>query len=257
MTNWVRFRSQTVAGFGTLEGDIITVHEGCMFAGADPTAARLSLSDVALLPPSRPSKLIALWNNFHALAEKLDLTAPSEPLYFIKAPSSCLEPDGTVYRPSGYDGRIVFEGELGVVIGKVCRAIATSEADDFIFGYTCVNDITAADLIHKDASFAQWTRAKSFDGFGPFGPTIATDIAWSDIVVRTELNGSERQRYPASDMVFSPPQLVSLISRDMTLLPGDLICCGTSVGVGAMRGSRDIVAVAIEGVGTLRTTLLQ
>lgn len=160
-------------------------------------------------------------------------------------------------RPPSYGGRIVFEGELGIVIGRTCRAVEPAEVESFIFGYTCVNDITAADLIHKDPSFAQWTRAKSFDGFGPFGPTIATGVGWRDIVVRTVLNGSERQNYPISDMVFPPPRLVSLISQDMTLLPGDLICCGTSVGVGTMKGERDVVEVSIDGIGTLRTTLLQ
>jgi 2-keto-4-pentenoate hydratase/2-oxohepta-3-ene-1,7-dioic acid hydratase in catechol pathway len=257
MANWLRFSHEGQEGFGTLEGDRVAVHEGCPFAGATRTSAALPLSEVTLLAPTRPSKLVALWNNFHALAEKLKLAAPPEPLYFIKSPTSCLDPDGTAHRPSRYDGRIVFEGELGIVIGKTCRSVSPEEAEAFIFGYTCVNDITAADLISRDATFAQWTRAKSFDGFGPLGPTIATDLDWRTIVVRTELNGEERQRYPIADMVFPPPNLVSLLSHDMTLLPGDVICCGTSVGVGTMKNARDVVEVSIEGIGTLRTTFVQ
>jgi 2-keto-4-pentenoate hydratase/2-oxohepta-3-ene-1,7-dioic acid hydratase in catechol pathway len=257
MANWIRFSHETQEGFGTLEGDRVSVHEGCMFAGAARTGTTLPLSGVTLLAPAKPSKLVALWNNFHALADKLKLATPPEPLYFIKSPTSCLDPDATAHRPSGYDGRIVFEGELGIVVGRLCRSASPEDAAGFIFGYTCVNDITAADLINRDASFAQWTRAKSFDGFGPLGPTIATGLDWRDMVVRTDLNGDERQRYPVSDMVFSPPELVSRISHDMTLLPGDVICCGTSVGVGAMKNARDVVDVSIDGIGTLRTTLVQ
>jgi 2-keto-4-pentenoate hydratase/2-oxohepta-3-ene-1,7-dioic acid hydratase in catechol pathway len=257
MPNWVRFRNGGGEGFGTWDGHVIAVHEGCMFDGSRPTGAVVAAADVSLLPPTRPSKLIALWNNFHALADKLKIAAPEEPLYLIKSPSSCLEPGGTACRPPHYDGRVVFEGELGIVIRKTCRNVSVDEAEAFILGYTCVNDITAADLIHKDASFAQWTRSKSFDGFGPFGPAIATDFNWRDAVVRTELNGAERQHYPISDMVFSPPELVSLISRDVTLLPGDVICCGTSVGVGAMKGERDTVRVSIDGIGILETTFAQ
>lgn len=257
MPNWIRFSQGAQEGFGTLEGDFVVVHEGCMFRDAKRTATLLPLSEVTLLAPTTPSKLVALWNNFHALAEKLNLATPAEPLYFIKSPGSSLGPDGVARRPSSYDGRIVFEGELGIVIGKTCSAVSPEEASGCIFGYTCVNDLTAADLINRDSSFAQWTRAKSFDGFGPFGPTVATDIDWRGIVVRTELNGEERQRYPVTDMVFPPPDLVSRISHDMTLLPGDVICCGTSVGVGTMRNPRDVVEVSIDGIGTLRTTFVQ
>jgi 2-keto-4-pentenoate hydratase/2-oxohepta-3-ene-1,7-dioic acid hydratase in catechol pathway len=256
MPNWIRFSHEEREGFGTLSGDLVTVHEGCMFAGSRPTTT-LRLSQVKLLAPAKPSKLIALWNNYHALAAKLNLDAPSEPLYFIKATTSCLDPDGIAHRPATYEGRIVFEGELGIVVGRVCRSASPAQAADCIFGYTCVNDITAADLINKDTTFPQWTRAKSFDGFGPFGPTIATDLDWRRIVVRTELNGSERQNYPVADMVFAPADLVSRISQDMTLLPGDVICCGTSLGVGTMKNERDVVDVTIEGIGTLRTTFLQ
>jgi ketopantoate reductase len=126
-----------------------------------------------------------------------------------------------------------------------------------VFGYTCINDVTAADIISKDPTFAQWTRAKSFDTFGVFGPVIATGLDPDKLVVRTVLNGTERQNYPVSDMILSPLQVVSMVSRDMTLVPGDVIACGTSVGVGPMRGARDVVEISIEGIGTLRNTLEQ
>ncbi len=131
---------------------------------------------------------------------------------------------------------------------------AEAEARDAIFGFTCVNDITAIDILQRDPSFAQWTRAKSFDGFSPCGPVIATGLDPATLTIRTVLNGVERQNYPVSDMVFPPATLVSLLSRDMTLVPGDVICCGTSLGVGVMREPSNTVEVTIAGVGTLRTT---
>jgi 2-keto-4-pentenoate hydratase/2-oxohepta-3-ene-1,7-dioic acid hydratase in catechol pathway len=120
-----------------------------------------------------------------------------------------------------------------------------------------VNDVTAADIINKDPTFPQWVRSKSFNSFGPFGPVIATDVNPEQLVVRTILNGQERQRYPISDMVFSANQLVSKLSHDMTLLPGDVICCGTSVGVGTMKEQRNVIEVEIEGIGRLTNTFVQ
>jgi 2-keto-4-pentenoate hydratase/2-oxohepta-3-ene-1,7-dioic acid hydratase in catechol pathway len=148
---------------------------------------------------------------------------------------------------------VVYEGELGIVIGKRCKGANEEDARQAIFGYTCINDITALDLISKDASFAQWTRAKCFDGFGAFGPVIATGLDWKSLNVRTLLNGRERQNYPCSDMIFSPEQIVHALSQDMTLEPGDVIACGTSLGVLPMKPG-SVVEVSIEGIGTLRST---
>jgi 2-keto-4-pentenoate hydratase/2-oxohepta-3-ene-1,7-dioic acid hydratase in catechol pathway len=144
----------------------------------------------------------------------------------------------------------VFEGELGIVIGRRTRDLGPAEAAGSIFGYTCVNDVTALDLISADAAFAQWTRAKSFDGFGPFGPVIATGLEASTLIVRTLVNGRERQSYPAADMIFSPPEIVSQLSRELTLEAGDLIACGTSIGVGVLRPGSSVV-VSIDGIGAL------
>ncbi|GAB4067278.1 fumarylacetoacetate hydrolase family protein [Ancylobacter sonchi] len=257
MAHWVRFERSGVAGFGTLEGDGIAVHTGNMFNGAQPTGESLALASVKLLTPTVPTKIIALWNNFHALAAKLNSPVPADPLYLLKAGSCLTEPGAEVRRPASYDGKVVYEGELGIIIGKTATNVSEEEADAHIFGYTCVNDITAADIINKDATFAQWVRAKSFDGFGPFGPAVVTDVDPATLVVRTILNGDERQRYPISDMVFSARQLVSRISHDMTLNPGDLICCGTSLGVGSMKDPTNTVEITIESIGTLANTFVQ
>jgi 2-keto-4-pentenoate hydratase/2-oxohepta-3-ene-1,7-dioic acid hydratase in catechol pathway len=136
------------------------------------------------------------------------------------------------------------------VIGKRCTGVDEAHAGEYIFGYTCVNDVTAFDLINADPSFAQWTRAKSFDTFGVFGPVIATGLDPDTLTIRAILDGDERQNYPASDMIMKPARLVSAISRDMTLMPGDVIACGTSIGAGKMKPGSTI-EVAIDGIGTL------
>jgi 2-keto-4-pentenoate hydratase/2-oxohepta-3-ene-1,7-dioic acid hydratase in catechol pathway len=222
-----------------------------MFSVSRANGERYALSEVELLPPSQPSKIIALWNNFHALAAKLNVPEPKEPLYLLKAPTSVAAPNAIVARPSSYDGKVVYEGELGIVIGRTCSRVSVEQADAFIHGYTCVNDVTAADIIGKDATFAQWARAKGFDCFCPFGPVVGTGIDPAKLSVRTILNDVERQNYPISDMIFSAQQLVSKISHDMTLCPGDLICCGTSLGVGAMKDPINKITIAIDGVGEL------
>ncbi|BAV33152.1 2-hydroxyhepta-2,4-diene-1,7-dioate isomerase [Sulfuricaulis limicola] len=248
--HWIRFERGGQTGFGTLRDGVIQVHEGDMFAGARATNATVPLAEVTLLTPCVPTKMIALWNNFHALAAKLNLTAPPEPLYLLKAPNSFLAGGQTIRVPASYTGKVVYEGELGVVIGQRASNVSEADAAKYIFGYTCSNDVTAAEILQKDPTFAQWTRAKGFDTFGVFGPVIATGLDPLTLSVKTLLDGKERQNYPVSDMIFKPAQIVSLISRDMTLYPGDVISCGTSVGVGSMKpGSK--IEVVIDGIGTL------
>ncbi len=251
MTQWIRYAQQDGhVGFGTLDGESIKVHTGDMFDGPRAQAKTLDLKSIALLTPTVAGKMVALWNNFHALAAKLDNPVPSEPLYFLKGNNSFLAGGQTIRAPKSYGGKIIYEGELGIVIGKRCRAVSGAEAPQFIFGYTCINDVTAVELINKDATFAQWTRAKSFDTFGVFGPVIATGLDPLKLSIRTLLNDQERQNYPVSDMIFPPAKIVSLVSQDMTLEPGDVIACGTSIGVGSMKPG-SIVSVVIDGIGAL------
>jgi 2-keto-4-pentenoate hydratase/2-oxohepta-3-ene-1,7-dioic acid hydratase in catechol pathway len=257
MTQWIRFEQNGQIGFGTLEAGQIAVHEGDMFTGAKPTGQILDLASVKVLIPCVPGKMICLWNNFAANAAKQGLSRPEEPLWFLKSDNAFLAYGEPIRRPPSYSGKIVYEGELGIVIGKRCSNVSEAEAEDCIFGYTCVNDITAIVLINKDASFAQWTRSKSFDTFGAFGPVIATGLDPMTLSVRTVLNGQERQNYPVSDMFFPPAKLVSLLSRDVTMMPGNVIACGTSVGVGTMSKAENIVEITIEGIGTLSNRLSQ
>lgn len=254
MLRWIRFRYEEHLGFGTIDGDTIAVYEGDMFENATATDTRLRRDEVSLATPCDPRKMICLWNNFHAAAKKFDWKEPAEPLYFLKAQTAFQPGDRPIPRPKNYAGRVVFEGELGVVIGKYCRAVTETEAPDYVFGFTCVNDVTAFDLLNKDPSFQQWTRAKSFDGFGVIGPVIATGLDPHRLTVRTIVDGQERQNYPVADMFFEPYRLVSLISQDLTLLPGDIISCGTSVGSGSLKPGAKI-DISIDGIGTLSSTM--
>jgi 2-keto-4-pentenoate hydratase/2-oxohepta-3-ene-1,7-dioic acid hydratase in catechol pathway len=222
--------------------------------GADMTAGEaIALADLSLLPPVLPGKFIGLWNNFKAAAEKGGMEHPEHPLYFFKADTSLCGPAATVVLPPSA-GRVVFEGELGIVIGKSCKEIGPEEARDAIFGYTCVNDFTSLSVLNADPSFPQWTRAKSFDGFGVVGPVIETELDWSAVTIKVLVDGRERQSFLADDMILSPERIVSALSQDMTLNPGDLIACGTSLGARPVKPGMT-VEVVIDGIGTLDATL--
>lgn len=251
MTAWVRYEYQSEIGFGTLSGQEIQAYEGNMFDNPRSREQVLMRKDVSLLPPCEPTKMLALWNNFHQRAEMEGWDRPEHPLYFIKVESCFNAAEKPILKPENYSGPVVFEGELGIVIGKACRNITVEQSDDYIFGYTCVNDVTARGLLKVDPSFPQWTRAKGFDTFGVFGPAIVTGIDPNQLIVRTLVDDQEKQNYPVKDMFYSPRAIVSCLSQDMTLYPGDLIACGTSIGGEAMTLGCT-VEVSIEGVGVLR-----
>ena len=250
MSVWVRFSRVGQTGLGTLVSGTIHVHSGELFGSPIPTGETVALADVTLRTPCDPSKFVGLVTNYREAAAKQGSAIPAEPLYFLKAPSSYLAHGQPIRLPSSYDGKVIYEGELGIVIGREARDVPEDEADRYVFGYTCVNDVTALELLDRDPAFPQWTRAKSYDTFGVFGPGIATGLDPGALRVRTLLKGKVRQDYACSDMIFGPRALVSRLSRDMTLLPGDLIACGTSLGIGVLRPGAT-VEVVIDGVGSL------
>jgi 2-keto-4-pentenoate hydratase/2-oxohepta-3-ene-1,7-dioic acid hydratase in catechol pathway len=251
---WLRYRLRGEVFHGTLEdGDRVRIQRGSPFDPPQPGAETLALADVELLAPCVPGKMIGLWNNFRAAAEKNGWAAPVEPLYFLKSPGSAIGHGHAVPVPVAYDGRVAYEGELAVVIGRRCRAVPLADAPAHIFGYCCANDITALELLQRDPAFPQWTRAKSFDGFGAFGPFIDTDFDPAGARLRTLVGGRERQNYALDDMFFNPAELVSRLSHDMTLEPGDVILCGTSLGVLPMKPG-STVEVVIDGLGSLVNT---
>lgn len=248
---WLRFRHADADHFGRLDGDTVEVHHGDMFTAPQSTGQQLALADVAALPPCRPGKVIGLWNNFRAAAAKNNWAEPAEPLYFLKSPGSVVGHDAPIPVPAAYDGRVASEGELAIVIGRTARAVTSDGAAACILGYTCANDVTAMELLNRDPSFPQWSRAKSFDGFGALGPVIETEFDAASATLRTLVGGRERQNYPLGDMFFPPHELVSRLSHDMTLEPGDVILCGTSLGVLPMKPGTT-VEVVIDGIGALR-----
>jgi 2-keto-4-pentenoate hydratase/2-oxohepta-3-ene-1,7-dioic acid hydratase in catechol pathway len=250
MAHWVRFQHAGKKSFGQVVGERIAVYSGDLFNSPLATGESINLAETVIDIPCTPSKMIAMVDNFHALVTKLEHAIPHEPLYFLKGNNSFLAANQVIRVPKSYAGKVVYEGELGIVIGKHCHEASETQAAQAIFGYTCINDVTAIEILNRDPGYAQWTRSKSFNTFGVFGPYIATDIDPSKLIIKTVLNDQERQNYPVADMIFPPAKLVSLISQDVPLEPGDIIACGTSVGVGSMKpGSQ--VSIIIEGVGRL------
>lgn len=253
MDTWMRFMSSDGGiVFGRVEGGYL--HEYESLDQRVPTGAVLSTRAMTQLAPCAPGKIVALWNNYHALAAKLDKPVPAHPLFLLKPAGSVVGAGEAIRRPASYAGKIVYEGELGIVIGRRCRHASLAEAAASIFGYTVVNDVTAADLLNENPHFPQWCRAKGFDTFCCLGPAIVSDFDWQSGRVVTTLDGVERQNYPLADMVFSPAEQVSLISHDLTLEPGDVIACGTSLGVGSIKEGATVV-VTIAGIGALSNRL--
>ena len=211
----------------------------------------LPLADVKLLAPVAPSKIVCVGRNYREHAAELGNKMPDEPLLFLKAPSAIIASDDQIELP-GASQQVEHEGELGVVIGRLARKL--SSGDDplrYVFGYTCVNDVTARDLQRKDVQF---TRGKSFDTFCPVGPWIETDIDPNNVAVETRLNGEVKQKGNTADMAFPVSFLIRYISEIMTLYPGDLIATGTPAGVSRMRHG-DTVEVEVAGIGVLRNKI--
>jgi len=206
---------------------------------------------VKLLAPVAPSKVVCVGRNYREHAAELGNKMPDEPLLFLKAPSAVIASDDEIELP-GASQQVEHEGELGVVIGRVARKIpATDDPLSYVFGYTCVNDVTARDLQRKDVQF---TRGKSFDTFCPVGPWIETDLDPASVTVQTRLNGELKQKGNTADMAFSVAFLIRYISEIMTLYPGDLIATGTPAGVSRMKHG-DTVEVEVTGIGILRNRI--
>ena len=194
-----------------------------------------------------PSKIVCVGRNYADHAKELGNEVPREPLLFLKASSALIDSGEPIVLPPE-SAQVEFEAEIGVVVGERMRRATPKEAEAGIKGFVCLNDVTARDLQKSDG---QWTRAKGFDTFCPAGPRVAEGLRWRDLEVIGRVNGVERQRGKATDMVFSIPALLSYISGVMTLLPGDLVATGTPAGVGPLRPG-DVVEVEVPGVGILR-----
>ena len=208
---------------------------------------RVDFDEVTLLAPCAPTKIVAVGLNYQDHAAESGVPLPEEPLIFLKPPSAVIGPEEDIVLPPGA-GRVDYEGELAVVIGRRAKDLPPGEARGAIFGYTCMNDVTARDLQARDG---QWSRAKGFDTFACLGPGVATDVDPSDLPIETYLNGRRVQASRTSQLIFDVSGLVSFVSRVMTLEPGDILSTGTPAGVGPLAAG-DVVEIRIEGIGTLR-----
>jgi len=213
---------------------------------------RIPLAQASLLPPVQPSKIVCVGRNYREHAAEMGNEVPTEPLLFFKPPSSLLPPGGTILRPRDSE-RTDYEGELGVVIARRCRQLADDDdVRPYILGYTCLNDVTARDLQKLDVQF---TRAKGFDTFCPFGPLLETAIDPAGVSVETFVNGVRKQSGHTSQMIFPLDVIIRFIAQVMTLEPGDVIATGTPAGVSAL-ASGDVVEVSVGGIGTLRNPVI-
>ena len=231
-----------------------TVHETEPMWGSRRGGISHALAEVRLLPPACPTKIVCVGRNYVEHAKELGNPLPEEPLIFLKPVSSLAAPGDAIIYPA-ISQCLHYEGELGVVIGRRARNVAAEEAADCIFGYTCINDVTARDLQKKDG---QWTRGKGFDTFCPVGPWAVPkdEIALEQLRLCTRVNGQVRQNAPVTDMIFSVDDIIAFVTRFMTLEPGDLIATGTPPGVGSLEvGSR--VEIEIEGIGILQNSVVR
>ncbi len=242
-----RYKGKADFFFGKVESDrVFSIDEN---SGQGLTDS--PLAELEILPPILPTKIVCVGLNYKRHAAEMKMQIPADPVLFLKPPSAILGSGGTIRYPE-MSGRVDYEAELGVVIKSEARDIGVAEADSYILGYTAFNDVTARDLQSKDG---QWTRAKGFDTFAPYGPFIETELEHpNNLKIQAILNDKVVQESNTSDMIFTVRELVSFISRVMTLYPGDIIATGTPEGIGPMQPG-DRITIRIEGLDDLVNTL--
>src|SRR3954467_343746 len=247
-----RFSHEGDVAFGVVEGDDVAELASHPFGPIGFTGVRHALGAVKLLAPVLPSKVVAIGKNYAEHASEMGGDVPEQPLIFLK-PSTAVTGHGDpiAYPPSSQ--RVDYEGELAVVIGRLCRDVPEERAADVVLGYTCANDVTARDQQKTDG---QWSRAKGYDTFCPLGPWIETDVDPADLRITTTLSGTTKQDGRTSQIVHKIPALIAYITSCMTLLPGDVILTGTPAGVGPMQVGEE-VTVEIEGIGRLSNKVVR
>jgi 2-keto-4-pentenoate hydratase/2-oxohepta-3-ene-1,7-dioic acid hydratase in catechol pathway len=246
----VRYQTDSQIEYGIEDGEQVQTLDGTPFDSQIKTLDQFhKLSQVKLLAPCCPSKVVAIGLNYHSHAKEVGQPAPQEPMMFYKPASSIIGPEDKIVNP-GCE-RLDYEAELGVVIKTRASKVSQADAMKYILGYTCFNDVTARDWQAKDS---QWSRAKGSDTFAPMGPCIETDLDPGHVLLEAYLNGERKQQVNTSDLIFGIPELVSYISQVITLMPGDVVATGTPAGIGPMK-SGDTIEIKVEGIGTLRNTI--
>jgi 2-keto-4-pentenoate hydratase/2-oxohepta-3-ene-1,7-dioic acid hydratase in catechol pathway len=242
----VRYSREGQVGFGILEGETIAALSPHPFAAFEYTGERFPTGEVRLLAPVLPTKVVAVGRNYAEHAREMGGEVPDDPVIFLKPSTAVIGPGDPIVHP-GWVGRVDYEGELAVIVGKLARRLDEADAIQAVLGFSCANDVTARDLQRADG---QWARAKGFDSFCPLGPWIETDLDSSDLALRTMVNGEPRQQARTSQLERGVASLMAFVSRVMTLLPGDVLLTGTPAGVGPLEVG-DRVEVEIDGIGVL------
>jgi len=251
----VRFTPSEKSGIGTDphfgvlndKDELLVLKGDPLYTGIVPTETKIDLADVKVLAPVLPrSKVVAVGKNYADHAAEMNSVVPDEPIIFLKPNTAVIGPEETIQWPRMAD-RIDFEGELAIVIGRICKDVPVERYSDVIFGYTIANDVTARNLQTKDG---QWTRAKGFDTFCPLGPWIETDFLPGSQMITTKVNGEVKQSEALSSLIFKVPEIIAFVTQVMTLLPGDVILTGTPAGIGPIPEKGE-VAITIDGIGTL------
>ncbi|OCL27786.1 hypothetical protein U472_04340 [Orenia metallireducens] len=248
---FVRFKAEKKVKYGILEDDNVQELEGDIFGDYQKTNIFHRLVNIELLAPCNPSKIICVGLNYKDHAKEMNMELPKEPVIFMKPATALNGPNKKIKYPK-ISRQVDYEAELAIVIKNEIKDLSPKEVENHILGYTCFNDITARDLQNRDG---QWTRAKSFDGFAPLGPAIATDLDPNNLGIQLIHNGKIKQDSNTNQMIFSVKELVSFISQVMTLKPGDIIATGTPPGVGSVE-VKDELEVKIEEIGILKNTVI-
>ena len=237
---------------GVIAENIISEIHGEIWGARELTGKTWRLDGVKLLPPSVPTKIICVGRNYLDHAKELNSEVPKQPLIFMKPPSSVIAPEEPIVMPR-ISQRVDYEGELAMIIGRRCYQLRDSDdLQPYILGYTCLNDVTARDLQKLDVQF---TRAKGFDTFCPFGPLLETHLDPAGVTVETFVNGVRKQSGHTSQMIFPLDVIIRFIAQVMTLEPGDVIATGTPAGVSPLAPG-DVVEVSVGGIGTLRNPVV-
>ncbi len=252
MTRYVRYRSSAGIAYGILDGDIISEIRGDLFGDRDVTGAVETLSNVKLLCPCRPGKIMGVGLNYKShLGTRAQ---PGHPEMFYKPVTALQDPEGPIVVPRDASD-VHYEGELVVVIGKKAKNVTREEAREAIFGVTCGNDVSDRNWQRGESKDLQWWRAKGCDTFAPLGPAITAGLDYGNLLLQTRLNGEVVQKQTTADLIFDCPSVVSWVSGWVTLLPGDVIYTGTP-GSTRKLSPGDVVEVEIEGIGVLRNPVV-